>query len=158
MIRIALVAFALLLSALPVTAEEACQTWSAGAQEDEGGLVFTVSACATDLPDAYLLLTCSAGEVFIRYDLAAGAERSPDEDEIADVDFSVGVSTQRLSMRYEAMDGMFAGDVPANGPLMALLKSGEGLSVVDADGRYPVHTFGLTGSSSALTRLVRQCR
>lgn len=153
-----LVAVLLLGTTLPAAAEEACETWTAGAQEDEGGLVFTVAACATDRPDAYLFMTCSAGEVFIRYDLAAGAERSPDEDEVNDVDFSVGVSTQRLSMRYEAMDGMFAGSVPANGPLVALLKSGQGLNVVDADGRYPVHSFGLTGSSAALTRLVQQCR
>jgi hypothetical protein len=41
---------------------------------------------------------------------------------------------------------------------MALLKSGEGLNVVDADGRYPTHTFGLVGSSAALSRLVQQCR
>lgn len=158
MIRIALLLLILLCGAVPATAEEACETWTAGAQEDEGGPVFTAAACATDLPAAYLFLTCSAGEVFIRYDLAAGAERMPDEDEVNDVDFTVGVSTQRLSMRYEAMDGMFAGSVPANGPLLALLKSGEGLGVVDADSRYPIHSFGLVGSSSALTRLVQQCR
>ncbi len=157
MIRIGLILVVLLVAALPVAAEEACATWTAGAQEDEGGPVFTVAACATDRPDAYLLMTCSGGAVFIRYDLAAGAERSPDGEEVNDVDFTVGVSTQRLSMRYEEMDGMFAGSVPANGPLVALLKSGEGLSVVDADGRYPIHSFGLTGSASALTRLVRQC-
>lgn len=158
MIRAAIVAFVLSCAALPAAAEEACETWTAGAQEDEGGLVFTVAACASDQPDTYLFLTCSAGEVFIRYDLAAGAERSPDEDEVNDVDFTVGVSTLRLTMRYEAMDGMFAGSVPANGPLVALLKSGEGVSVVDADLRYPIHNFGLAGSSSALTRLVQQCR
>ena len=158
MIRIALFVLALLLGALPAMAGEACETWTAGAQEDEGGLVFTVAACATDRPDAYLFLTCSRDEVYLRYDLAAGAERSPDPNEITDVDFTVGVSTQRLSMRYEEMDGMFAGDVPANGPLLALLKAGEGLRIVDVDSRYPVHTFGLTGSSTALSRLVRQCR
>jgi hypothetical protein len=158
MIRIVITALLLSLAAVPALAEEACETWTAGAEEDEGGLVFTVAACATDRPDTYLLMTCSGGEVFIRYGLAAGAERSPDEDEVNEVDFTVGVSTQRLSMRYEAMDGMFAGSVPANGPLVALLKSGEGLSVIDADGRYPMHTFGLAGSSSALTRLVQQCR
>lgn len=157
MIRPALFAVALMLATLPALGEEACETWTAGAQEDEGGPVFTVAACATDRPDTYLFMTCSGNEVLIRYDLAAGAERSADEDEVDDVDFTVGVSTQRLSMRYEAMDGMFAGSVPANGPLIALLKSGEGLNVVDADGRYPIHSFGLTGSSNALTRLVRQC-
>lgn len=153
MIRPALLAL-LVLGAAPAAA---CETWTAGMVDDEGGQIFTASACATDLPDAYLLLTCSAGEVFLRYDLAAGGERSPDLGEVTDVDFTVGISTQRLSMSYQEMDGLFAGDVPANGPLMALLKSGEALTVVDADGRYPVHSFGLAGSSSALTRLVRQC-
>ncbi|MBN9361745.1 MULTISPECIES: hypothetical protein [unclassified Devosia] len=153
MIRPALLAL-LVLGAAPAAA---CETWTAGMMDDEGGQIFTASACATDLPDAYLLLTCSAGEVFLRYDLAAGGERSPDLGEVTDVDFTVGISTQRLSMNYQEMDGLFAGEVPANGPLMALLKSGEALTVVDADGRYPVHSFGLAGSSSALTRLVRQC-
>ena len=153
MIRPALLAL-LVLDAAPAAA---CETWTAGMMDDEGGQIFTASACATDLPDAYLLLTCSAGEVFLRYDLAAGGERSPDLGEVTDVDFTVGISTQRLSMNYQEMDGLFAGEVPANGPLMALLKSGEALTVVDADGRYPVHSFGLAGSSSALTRLVRQC-
>jgi hypothetical protein len=148
----------LLLSVAPAVAQETCSVWTAGMQEDEGGPVFTASACAVDRPDAYLLLTCSQGDVFIRYDLAAGAERSPDLGEVTDVDFTVGVSTQRLSMSYQEMDGMFAGDVPANGPLMALMKTGEALSIVDAAGRYPVHNFGLAGSSSALARLVTQCR
>lgn len=156
MIRAALVLF--MLGTAPAMAQEACSTWTAGMMEDEGGSVFTASACATDRPDAYLLLTCSRGEVFIRYDLAAGAERSPDLGEVTDVDFTVGVSTQRLSMSYQEMDGLFAGDVPVNGPLMALVKSGEGLSIVDAEGRYPIHTFGLVGSSTALAKLAAQCR
>ena len=148
----------LLLSVAPAAAQEACSVWTAGMQEDEGGPVFTASACAIDNPEAYLLLTCSQGDVFIRYDLAAGAERSPDLGEVTDVDFTVGVSTQRLSMSYQEMDGMHAGNVPANGPLLALMKTGEALSIVDAEGLYPVHNFGLVGSSSALARLVAQCR
>lgn len=156
MIRTAMVA--LLLAVSPATAQEACSVWSAGMQEDEGGPVFTASACAMDQPEAYLLLTCSRGEVFIRYDLAAGAERLPDLGEVTDVDFAVGISTQRLSMSYQEMDGMFASDVRATGPLMALMKTGEALRIVDAEGRYPVHDFGLVGSAAALAKLVAQCR
>lgn len=156
MIRVA--ALMLMLSVAPAMAQETCTNWTAGMQEDEGGPVFTASACATDRPDAYLSLTCSSGQVYLRYDLAAGAERLPDLGEQTDVDFTFGVSTQRLAMSYEEMDGRHAGDVPANGPLMALMKSGEGLSIVDADGRYPVHTFSLVGSSAALGKLVAQCR
>lgn len=147
----------LMLGAVPAVAAEACQTWTAAMMDDEGGPVLTATACASDLPDAYLQLTCSAGQVYLRYDLAAGAERSPDLGEVTDVDFTVGISTQRLSMSYQEMDGLFASEVPADGPLMALLKSGEALSIADADGRYPNHRFELAGSSVALTRLVRQC-
>ncbi|WP_299643707.1 hypothetical protein [Devosia sp.] len=142
----------------PVAAAEACNTWTVEMQEDEGGPVLTASACATDRPDAYLALTCSRGRVYLRYDLAAGAERSPDLEEVADVDFTVGVSTQRLSMRYEEMDARHAADVPASGPLVSLLKTGESVGISDAAGRYPQHAFSLVGSSSAIANLIAQCR
>lgn len=150
--------FGVLPVATPVAAAEACNTWTAQMQEDEGGPVLTASACAVDRPDAYLALTCFEGRVYVRYDLAVGAERSPDFGEVADVDFTVGVSIQRLSMTYEDLDARHATAVPANGPLMALLKTGESVTVVDAAGQYPEHSFSLAGSSSAIANLIAQCR
>ncbi|MDC9824501.1 hypothetical protein PRN20_12225 [Devosia sp. ZB163] len=149
-----------LLFATPVVAEDelpACTTWSAQMQEDEGGEVFTASACATDRPDAFMMLTCSAGEVFIRYDLAAGAERSPDLGERAGVDFTIGVNIQRVPMTYQEMDGLFAGTVPAGGPLVTLMRSGDSMTLADGDGRYPIHTFSLRGSSGSLGALLERC-
>lgn len=168
MIRAAVLA-ALLLAAAPVLAEAAneepdgegipaCSAWVAQMQEDEGGAVFTAGACATDRPDAFLTMTCAGGAVHLRYDLAAGAERSPRPGETAGVDFTIGISTQRVPMQHEAMDGMFAGVVPAAGPLVALLASGEELRVGDGAGVYPGHTFRLTGSSSAVAELLARCR
>lgn len=140
------------------TAAEACNTWSAQLMEDEGGAVLTASACATDRPDAYLALTCGRGLVSIRYDLAVGAERSPDPGDEADVDFTVGLSIQRLSMRYEDLDARHAAQVPANGPLMALLRTGESVDIVDAAGIYPERSFSLAGSTGAIEQVLRQCR
>lgn len=163
MIRAACLAVMLLVSpgvfAQDEQADElpTCSVWTAQMQEDEGGSVFTASACAEDRPDAYLLLTCSAGRVFIRYDMAAGAERSPGLAERAGVDFTIGLSTQRIAMQHQEMDGMFAADVAANGPLIALMASGENLRIVDGDGIYPEHRFGLSGSSMALTELLARC-
>jgi hypothetical protein len=113
--------------------------------------------CAKDLPDAYLVMTCSGASIYLRYDLAAGAERLPNPGETAGVDFTIGMSIQRLTMQYEEMDGMFATEVPAAGPLVALLASGEELKIADGEGLYPGHTFRLTGSSSALKALLAHC-
>ncbi|MBN9316120.1 MAG: hypothetical protein J0I99_10305 [Devosia sp.] len=167
MIRL-LLAAALLLAPVPASAQglsedevdalPACTAWSAQFREDEGGAVFTAAACASDRPDAYLLMTCSAGTIFMRYDLAAGAERSPGPGESAGVDFTIGVSTQRVAMQHEEMDGMFAARVPAAGPLVALMASGEVLRIADGAGIYPEHTFRLAGSASALKALLARCR
>jgi hypothetical protein len=162
---IRLLAFMLLVTgAAPALAQDEvtdapaeCTAWTAQMEEDEGGSVFTASACALDRPDAYLLLTCAAGRVFIRYDLAAGAERSPESGEEAGVDFTVGLSTQRVQMQYQEMDGLFAADVVPNGPLVALMASGQSLRISDGGGIFPEHTFGLAGSSSALTELLARC-
>lgn len=164
MIR-ALAVASLLLLPVPVLAQEdeedaappACTVWSAQMQEDEGGEVFTAEVCARDRPDAYLSMTCAGNTVYLRYDLAAGAERLPDLGEKAGVDFTIGVSIQRLPMQYEEMDGMFAGEVPAAGPLVALMASGDELKIGDGAGLYPQHTFGLAGSSSALRELLAHC-
>jgi len=162
MIR-ALVVASLLIFPVPALAQDdaeapaACTAWSAQMQEDEGGEVFTAEVCAKDLPDAYLSMTCSASSINVRYDLAAGAERSPDPGETAGVDFTIGMSIQRLQMEYEEMDGMFATDVPAAGPLVALLASGQDLKIGDGNGLYPQHTFRLSGSSSALKELLAHC-
>ena len=158
-------AIALVVLAQPAFAQDdeaedlppACATWTAQMQEDEGGEVFTASACAMDRPDAYILLTCHAGRMFIRYDMAAGAERSPGLAEKAGVDFTVGLSTQRVAMQHQEMDGMFAADVAANGPLIALMASGDSLRITDGGGIYPEHNFGLAGSSAALTALMARC-
>jgi hypothetical protein len=73
------------------------------------------------------------------------------------VDFTVGLSTQRVGMQYQEMDGMFAADVAANGPLIALMASGADLRISDGGGIYPEHTYGLGGSSAALTELLARC-
>jgi len=163
MIRLLVVA-SLLVMPIPAFAQEddeaappACTVWSAQMQEDEGGEVFTAQVCAKDLPDAYLVMTCSGSTLYLRYDLAAGAERSPNPGETAGVDFTIGMSIQRVSMQYEEMDGMFAAEVPAAGPLVALMASGEELKVADGAGLYPAHVFRLAGSSSALKELLGHC-
>jgi hypothetical protein len=148
---------ALSLLATPALGQEACTGWTAGMMDDEGGQVFTAQACAIDRPDAYLLLNCFGGEIFLRYDLAMGAERSPDLDEERDVVFRFAEGEERVHLMYQDMDGMFAGNLPADATLISRLRSGAEVGITDADGVYPVHTFGLSGSSSALGQLLARC-
>lgn len=151
-------AFSVAPLVVPAAAQEACTTWSAQMQEDEGGPVLTASACAADRPDAYLSLTCSARTIWIRYDLSVGAEASPNFDGATDVVFTFGERRVTLSMRYEDMDARHAADVPADGELVGLLQSGTMLSIADGPGRYPSHDFSLTGSSAAIGKLLAACR
>ena len=145
------------LLATPALSQEACTSWTAGMMDDEGGQVFTAEACAIDRPDAYLVLNCFGGEIFMRYDLAMGAERSPDQSEERDVVFRFADGEERLHMLYQDMDGMFAGDLAADAPLIDRLRSGAEVRITDADGVYPIHTIGLDGSSAALYQLLAQC-
>ena len=145
------------LLATPTLAQESCTTWTAGMVEDEGGEVFTAEACTTDRPDAYIILNCFGGEIYMRYDLAMGAERSPDQSEERDVVFRFADGEERLHMQYQDMDGMFAGDLASDAPLIERLRSGAEVRITDADGFYPVHTVGLGGSSAALGQLLAQC-
>ncbi len=150
-------ALALAPAASPALAQDACNSWTAEVQEDEGGPVLTASACAIGRPDAFLSLTCFSGNVDVRHDLSVGAERSPDLDEVTDVAFTIDGATRTLSMAYQAMDGRHAAGVPVSSPLLALLRSGESLSIVDVAGQYPRHEFSLTGSAGAIGALLAGC-
>lgn len=143
----------------PVSGQEAatCTTWTVGMVEDEGGEVLTARACSTDRPDAWLMLGCFSGSVFVRYDLGVGAEASPALDEVTDVTFSTGSDSVTLALSYLAMDGTHAADAGIDDPLIQLLRAGETVTITDVPGRYPTRSFSLKGSSAALRELVADC-
>ncbi len=135
----------------------ACATWTVGMVEDEGGEVLTAQACSSDRPDAYLVISCFSGSLFVRYDLGLGAEASPELDEVTDVTFSTGSDAVTIAMDYQAMDGMHAADAGLDDPLIQLLKAGDTVTISDVPGRYPVKTYSLEGSAVALDKLVAGC-
>lgn len=157
--KTAVILIALLAPALctPGFAQEACESWHALMQEDEGGPVMTASACAIGRSDAWLLLQCSGKDIGVRYDLSAGAETPAPEDDVADVQFSSDAGDASLSMHYEAMDARHAATTPANGSVIALLKQGSRLTVADRTDRYPERNFSLEGSTAAINKLAATC-
>lgn len=153
------IASAVPAAAIPrvVAQEPACSTWTVGMVEDEGGEVLTAQACATDRPDAYITLTCGNGTAGVRLDLAAGAEASPQPNEVADVTFATATDKVTLQMGYEEYDGYFAAYPSPDDPLIQLLKAGDTVTVNDVPGQYPTKRFSLRGSSAALGKLVADC-
>ena len=136
---------------------EACTTWTVGMVEDEGGEVLAAQACSIDQPDAWLVLNCFWGSVFVRYDLGMGAESLPPLGEVTDVTFSTGSDAVTLSMSYQEMDGMHVADAGVDDPLVHLLKAGDTVTISDVPGRYLVKSFSLEGSAAAIGKLVADC-
>lgn len=144
--------------AMPARSAESCSAaWTAEMIEDEGGEVLAASVCARDYETAYLQLSCFGGSIFLRVDLAAGAERAPEPGEERDVVFSAGGATETLHLLYEDMDGMFAGETETDGPLAALLDGAGDVTVADAGGVYPQRGYSLKGSSAAIGKIVADC-
>lgn len=153
----ALVVVAVVYFVMPARAAEPCGAWVAEMWEDEGGELLTAANCATGSPDRWLILNCAEGTVWVRYDLAFGAERSPDMGESRDVVFAAGDSRVTLAMHHQEMDGFFAGDAPADGDLTALIRAGGDLSISDADQFYPLGAVSLEGAPAALEVLLGGC-
>jgi hypothetical protein len=139
--------------------DETCRTWTAELLEDEGGPVLTASICSD--PQTWLFLTCHEGTVWIRYDLAAGSATEPELDSAALVTFTSGATDATLDMAYQAMDGMFAASVPADGPLVELLTVGSEMSldvtIFDEDHFFVERMLSLEGASEALGTLLAAC-
>lgn len=134
----------------------ACATWSATMQEDEGGEALVASACARDAPETRMQLSCGAGTMLLRYDLALGSDRQPDYDEVRDVTFNFADDRVTLSMAYEDLDGMFAARFAPDAPIVAILRQAREM-VVTAGAAYPDHGFNLDGSGKAIDTLLAQC-
>lgn len=142
-----------------VIAQEAaaCTTWTAEMVEDEGGKVLTAQACSMDRADAYITVTCGNGTASVRFDLAAGAEASPQPNDVTEVTFQTATDKVTLQMGYEEYDGYFAAYPRPDDPLIQLLKAGDAVTISDVPGVYPTQRFALTGSSAALGKLVAAC-
>ena len=94
----------------------------------------------------------------LQHDLALGGAKEPASNETAEVEFVTDGGIETVSMMFQEMNAMFGGEAPADGKLVALLKSEAGLLIRDKAGAYPARTYGLKGSSAALTKLVSECR
>lgn len=155
-----LVGVAVVYFALPARAQaqDSCRAWVTEMQEDEGGPVLTTHACSDDSSETWLSMTCSDGQLWVQHDLAVGGSKEPASEETAEVEFVTDGGIETVPMMFQEMNAMFGGEVPADGALVKLLQSEASVLIRDKAAAYPARTYGLKGSSAALTKLVSECR
>ena len=145
------------LVASPAMAAEQCGTWHAASQEDEGGPVLAATACADGADTSPGLTIQCADQVNIRYDLGQKEPVTIEPGTTGRFTFTSGATVVTEKFQFEDMDGMFAVYVPKTDPLLALLKTGSRVTVIDAASRFQSHDFSLSGSTGAIGKVLAQC-
>lgn len=153
-------ALAFVAAAVPAGAED-CSRWHAEIWEVEGGEAMTAHVCAaTDGErEALFQVQCwEAGRLVVTYD--DGGNGGPPDDDYdygATFRFRTGPTTAEAELRYSAMDGVMTNDVPADGPLARLLRSGESLEVVSPTAQIASRRFTLEGAAAAIDTVEKSC-
>lgn len=138
-------------------AAEQCGTWHAASQDDEGGPVLAATVCADGADTSPGLTIQCADDVNIRYDLGQKEPVTIDPGSTGRFTFTSGTTVVTEKFQFEDMDGMFAVYVPKTDALLALLKSGSRVTIVDAAGKFQPHDFSLSGSTAAIGKVLGQC-
>jgi hypothetical protein len=132
-------------------------TWIAQMEEDEGGPVMVASVTGEAAGDRQpmLRMMCGGDSVNLRYEMASGAPSLGGE---ADFRFESEDDQATVHMVYEDMDGAFAAYFPTTDPMIDLLESGTDVLVSETTGTYPAQSFSLSGSTKAITTLLKTCQ
>ncbi|MCM5559005.1 hypothetical protein [Pleomorphomonas sp. JP5] len=137
-----------------------CDSWKAGLEQEEEGMMMTASICAIERPDDMLLITCGGeGKLGLRFVPALNDDFPPggDMNYRSAFVFTSGSLSAEVALRYEAMDGVLAATPRRDSDLVRILKSAGPLSVTDKAGILPKATFTLKGSSNAIGKVERAC-
>jgi hypothetical protein len=130
--------------------------WIAEMIEDEGGevLMAHVDGDAGEPPPS-LWIAC-ADTVMIRYDAGSGSPGVEPGTE-ATLVFDTGKARAELPTINEGMDGMWAGYVARDHPVLAALKGGAEVTISDAKGTLPAATLTLAKSAAAIDAVLKGC-
>jgi hypothetical protein len=149
-----------LLLAVPfaLVATTALAAWESGMVEDEGGEVMMawVYGANTGANPPELRMFCG-GQVSLRFGQGGTGEGvEPIRDPVA-FSFDFGDESETIDMQYEEMDGMYAAYLEPDAPVIGLLRSADSVAVDAPSGPWPVEEFTLTGSSKAISAVLRTC-
>lgn len=151
----------LALTALPAFAAD-CERWKAEVWDVEGGKALTAHICspaAGTEREAMLYLQCGEEGAFaLRFDDGGQGDPPDGNPEWSGrVVFSDGRTDVEVTMTYEAMDGVLYAPAAFSGPLTALLRSGNDITLTPDETTFKARRFTLNGSSAALGRLGPTC-
>ena len=138
-------------AALPALAD-----WEAGLSDEEEGQIYVASVSDTG---GALRLLCHGKSFNLRFEPADPGKGDEPLNKSFKLDFLV--DDQRvtaLTLAYEAMDGALAARIAKTAPLLARLKAGGQLEILDPGGRYPPARFTLAKAATSIGKLEKACR
>lgn len=149
-----------LLLAVPfaLLATSSFAAWESGMVEDEGGSVMMAWVYGDAPVDVAPELRMACGEqVMLRFGQGAGFEGQEPITEPIAFTFDFGDESASIEMQYEEMDGMYAAYLEQDAPLIGMLRSKDTLAVDAPTGPWPVQEFTLSGSSKAISAVLKTC-
>jgi hypothetical protein len=149
-----------LLLAVPfaLAATTAFAAWESGMVEDEGGPVMMawVYGANTGANPPEVRMFCG-DQVSLRFGQSGTGEGEEPIIEPTAFSFDFGDEAITIDMQYEEMDGMYAAYLEPDAELIGFLRSKDSLAVDAPAGPWPVQEFTLTGSSKAISAVLKSC-
>lgn len=135
--------------------------WQSGEVEDEGGPTMQawVETGSGEVPDDLRLMCAGEEGISVRFAFGSGLPEGTELPADKPLPFDIYVDDAYIvvPMQLEEMDGAYAAYMPADAPLIRLLKSGKTVKFADATKLYHDVTFPLEGSGKAIAALIKSC-
>lgn len=162
--RTRIIAIAVALAAAPALAQDRpawdAELWSMEEGERLVASVTSVVPADDELPPTLALLCGENRNSYrLRYDPGEQADDATDwSGQSAAFEFSSGPVHVERELQFEALDAMWAVSLPADDPLVGLIRSGSEMQVSMPAGGVAATTFSLKGSSAAIAEMRKSCR
>jgi len=146
---------------LSAHADTKCAAWSAAMGAYEEGREMSAGNCGfANKKPAYIEIRCGGANVlmFRLEPGSAGKTAVADPAPTAAFIFETNSGAHELVLKYEGLDGMYAGYYPYDHAFFQALKSGKQLDITDKSGRYPVTRVALKNSRRAIDAVIEHCQ
>ena len=139
-------------------AADTCGRWQASVSSLSGeGRAFNARVCMVGKPAFGFEITCRGPQALHLRFLAESPNDVDFSNKTLPVAYRIDGTTHTLPSQFEGLDGAFTANVAVSSPLIAALKSGSEVVATIPGTPVPEHRIPLSGSRTALDRLIARC-
>ncbi len=137
---------------------EACGRWYASVSTlSGGGTALNARTCSkAKRRKSVFEISCFIGKLNVRFIPKRPINFTPESKK--SWIFMTRGARRRITMRYEAVDGAYAANIPFNHPLIKMMKRGYRLRVYDPKRKWPLYRASLKGSHKSIDEVEKFCR